>query len=324
MKHKWWQITLRGSAMGVAETIPGVSAGTIAFITGIYRRLIGAIGAFDAELFRLLKHYDWKAAWNRIDGNFIVYLLSGMVIGLGLGIFGVSYLLENYPPVIWAFFLGLVIASIAYVARQITHWNLLQIILLILAAVLAFLITQLPMGRVNGELWFVFICGTVAISAMLLPGISGSFILLILGMYQFILHDTLKDGVLSNQDPEALLVFGVFALGCIGGLFSFARILKWAFNRYENRTLAALTGFLLGSAYKLWPWRIPTLGLNENDELIRHPTADKFDKVIEEALVLPNTYVSELSQSNFLMVSIGTFLLGIGIVWVLARVDEKI
>jgi len=310
--------------MGVAETIPGVSAGTIAFITGIYRRLIGAIGAFDAEFIQLLKKKSWKAAWERMDGFFVVCLLSGMVIGLGLGIFGVSFLLEHYPPVIWAFFLGLVIASIVFVARQITHWNLLQFILLILAAAFAFFITQLPMGRVNDELWFIFFCGAIAISAMLLPGISGSFILLILGMYQFILHDTLKDGVLSNQDPQSLLVFGTFALGCIVGLFSFARILKWAFNRYENRTLAALTGFLLGSAYKLWPWRVPMLGYNENDELIRHPTTDTFDKVIEEALVAPQSYVAELTQPNFLLASVFAFLFGLAIVWILASVDEKI
>lgn len=324
MKHKWWQIALRGSAMGVAETIPGVSAGTIAFITGIYRRLIGAIGAFDSELIQLLKQKNWKGAWEKMDGFFVVYLLSGMVIGLGLGIFGVSYLLEHYPPVIWAFFLGLVIASIVFVARQITHWNILQFVLLALAAAFAFFITQLPMGRVNDELWFIFLCGAIAISAMLLPGISGSFILLILGMYQFILHDTLKDGVLSNQEPQSLMVFGTFALGCILGLFSFARILKWAFNRYENRTLAALTGFLLGSAYKLWPWRVPMLGLNESDELISHPTTEKFDKVIEEALVSPGVYVAELSQSDFLIPAIGSFLFGLVIVWVLARVDEKI
>ncbi len=310
--------------MGVAETIPGVSAGTIAFITGIYRRLITAIGAFDAELLQLVKQKSWDRAWEKMEGFFIVYLLAGMLIGLGLGIFGVSYLLENYPPVIWAFFLGLVIASIVYVARQITHWNIWQILLLVLSAAFAFFITQLPMGRVNDELWFVFICGTVAISAMLLPGISGSFILLILGMYQFILHDTLKDGVLSNQDPQALVVFGIFALGCVTGLFSFARILKWAFNRYENRTLAALTGFLLGSAYKLWPWKLAMLGLNENDELISHPTTDTFDKVIEEALVSPGVYVNELSQPNFLMASILSFFFGLAIVWVLARVDEKI
>lgn len=310
--------------MGVAETIPGVSAGTIAFITGIYRRLISAIGAFDAEFLQLMKQKNWKQAWLKIDGLFILYLLAGMVLGLGLGIFGVGFLLENYPPVIWAFFLGLVIASIVFVARQITHWNALQWALLIASAAFAYFITQLPMGRVNDELWFVFICGAVAISAMLLPGISGSFILLILGMYQFVLHDTLKDGVLSEQDPGALAVFGVFAVGCIAGLFSFARILKWAFNRYENRTLAALTGFLLGSAYKLWPWRVPMLGLNEDDELIKHPTTESFDKVIEEALVMPKAYLSELSEPHFLIPSILSFLFGLGIVWILARVDEKI
>lgn len=310
--------------MGVAETIPGVSAGTIAFITGIYRRLISAIGAFDTEFVELMKQKNWKQAWLKIDGFFILYLLAGMILGLGLGIFGVGFLLDNYPPVIWAFFLGLVIASIVFVARQITHWNALQRGLLIASAAFAYFITQLPMGRVNDELWFVFICGAVAISAMLLPGISGSFILLILGMYQFILHDTLKDGVLSEQDPGSLAVFGVFAVGCIVGLFSFARILKWAFNRYENRTLAALTGFLLGSAYKLWPWRVPMLGLNEDDELIKHPTTESFDKVIEEALVMPKAYLLELSEPHFLIPSILSFLFGLGIVWIFSSVDEKI
>jgi putative membrane protein len=323
MNLKAWQIALRGAAMGVAETIPGVSAGTIAFITGIYRRLIAAISAFDADLIKLIFQFNYQMVWKKIDGGFLLALILGMIVGIGIGVFGVGYFLDHYPPVVWAFFLGLVLASVIFIARGIKSWSIKTIFTVLFGAVMAFFITQLPIGAVNDELWFVFLCGVVAISAMILPGISGSFILLILGMYQFILHDSLKDGVLKEQEPTAILTILVFGLGCILGLIFFSRILKWAFNHYENTTLAVLTGFILGSAYKLWPWRIALTGYNETDELISHPTDEVFDKVLTESYVLPQVYYQELALNPFLIPAIFAFLAGLILVFILGRLDKS-
>lgn len=316
---------MKGAAMGIAESIPGVSGGTIAFITGIYDRLIFAIKAFDPKLIGIARKDGFGAVYKTVDGNFLVSLLVGMVFGLILGVFGVAYFLEYYPPVVWAFFFGLIVASVIYIGRQIEGWNIQRTVFLLLGAVIAYAITQLPLGEANSSLWFVFLCGAVAVSALMLPGISGSFILLILGMYQYILHDTFKEGVLSEHDPQALIIMITFGLGMLLGLASFSRVLSWAFKNYRQTTLAMLTGFMIGALHKVWPWRIPKTIMLEDGSILPFELGLEVDKVIQEANVLPARYASELLMSPYLVASIISLVVGfVGVFYLEKLGSEKV
>ena len=207
---------LKGAAMGVAEVIPGVSGGTIAFITGIYERLIDAIKSFSpTKLLAAFKADGIAGVWKSIDGTFLVSLLIGMVGGIGIGVTVVKYLLETHPVYVWSFFFGLIVASAVYIAKQITKWSALEIILLIIGSIFAYWITIATPSTGSESLWFTFLAGSIAICALILPGISGSFILLLMGIYTFILHDTLSDGVLKQQDSAAIIRLLVFGAGCL-------------------------------------------------------------------------------------------------------------
>ena len=226
--------------------------GTIAFITGIYERLINAIkSVLGLEGIRALREGGLSGAWKAIDGFFLLFLVGGMAAGIIAGAFGVSYLLETYPEMVWAFFFGLIVASAIYIGRQVRPWNTSGILALVVGIAVAYWITIANPAGGNESPVFIFFAGAIAISALILPGISGSFILLLLGMYQFILHQTLKEGVLENQEPAALITLGIFALGCLLGLATFSRVLSWTFKRYKNTTLALLTGFMIGSLNKV-------------------------------------------------------------------------
>jgi len=316
-------IALKGMAMGIAETIPGVSGGTIAFITGIYEKLLESIKAFKPSLLSTWKKEGFKAVWNEINGGFLVSLLGGMIIGIGIGLVAVEKLLEAYPPVVWAFFFGLIIASIIYVGKQISKWNLGPIVALIIGVAVAFGITLLPIGQVNGSLWFVFICGAIAVSALILPGISGSFILLLMGMYSYILHDTLKEGLLTNHESGALITMVVFGLGMIIGLVTMARFLTWSLKKHKDVTLAILTGFMIGALNKLWPWRIPVKVMDNNDNIVDFSKGLEYDKVITAFSSSPASYLEKFGQPEFLVSSIIFFILGIVLVLGLDKFSFK-
>lgn len=240
--------------MGIAEVIPGVSGGTIAFITGIYEELIDTIkSVLGPNLFKGFKDGGIAGAWKAANGEFVVTLLTGMVIGVVGGVFTVVHLLETYPQLLWSFFFGLILASAIYMARQVNSWRVGEIVSLIIGTALAYYITVASPSQGSESLFFIFISGAIAISALILPGISGSFILLLLGMYTFILP-TVKEA-LKTFDISALIVVGVFGFGCLFGLATFSRVLSWTFKNYRNITIALLTGFLIGSLNKLWPWR---------------------------------------------------------------------
>lgn len=272
--------------MGMAEVVPGVSGGTIAFITGIYERLIFAIKSVDIELLRLIGKGKIAEAWKKIDGNFLVILLTGMVIGIVVGVFAITWLLENEPIGIWSFFFGLILASCLVVGRDIDRWNASSIIALIIGTVLVYYVTIAVPSTGIEALWFVFICGAVAISALLLPGLSGSFILLLLGMYTYILPKVKE--VLSGN-LEGLSVLVTFAVGCLVGVLSFSRVLTWAFKNYKNTTLAFLTGLMIGSLNKVWPWQ-QVLSTRENS---------KGEEVVAfSKSVLPSTFSG--LEENFL------------------------
>ncbi|WP_166382175.1 MULTISPECIES: DUF368 domain-containing protein [unclassified Polaribacter] len=240
-------IGLKGMGMGAADVVPGVSGGTIAFISGIYEELLGSISNVNLGLFKTLKKDGFKAAWTQLNGNFLASLFIGIFISIISLAKVIKYLLENEPILLWSFFFGLVLASIIYIAKQITKWNAISVIVLVLGAFLAYYITTLnPLVSENSSPLFIFLAGAIAICAMILPGISGSFILVLLGAYKPVLD------ALNNRDFKTILVF---MAGAIVGLLTFSHVLKWLFKHYKNITLAALTGFIIGSLNKIWPWK---------------------------------------------------------------------
>ena len=252
-------ISLKGIAMGAADAVPGVSGGTIAFISGIYEELISTISNINLSLFKTLFSKGLKPFWKDLNGNFITALMIGIVISFVSFMRLAKYLLENHPILIWSFFFGLIIASIYFVGKQITKWSISTISALIIGVVIAFYITTLPALASNDNSLYLFISGSIAICAMILPGISGSFILIILGAYK-----TLSDA-LHDFDIKKILIF---AVGALVGLLSFSHLLKWLFKNYHNITLALLTGFIFGSLNKVWPWK-ETLTWHTNSKGIK-------------------------------------------------------
>jgi len=244
-------LVLKGMAMGAADVVPGVSGGTIAFISGIYEELLSSISSLNLGLVNTLKKEGVAAAWKQANGSFLLSLFTGIIVSVLSLAKVLKWLLENEPVILWSFFFGLILASILYIGKQIKNWNFITISVLIIGVVNAYYITTLnPMVTENSSLWYLFLSGSLAICAMILPGISGAFILVLLGAYAPILE------AVNNKD---LLKIGVVALGALAGLLSFSRILKWLFNSFNNLTLAALTGFIIGSLNKIWPWKETTL-----------------------------------------------------------------
>ena len=240
-------IGLKGMAMGAADVVPGVSGGTIAFISGIYEELLASISNVNFKLLKTLKSDGIKAAWKQVNGSFLLALFIGIFISIISLAKTIKWLLENEPILLWSFFFGLVLASIIYIGKQISKWNTKAIIILIIGAFVAYYITTLnPLVTENSSLLFMFLAGSIAICAMILPGISGAFIMVLLGAYKPILS------ALNDRDYKTVAT--VF-LGAIVGLLVFSKILKWMFTNYKNYTLAILTGFIVGSLNKIWPWK---------------------------------------------------------------------
>lgn len=239
-------VSLKGLAMGAADAVPGVSGGTIAFISGIYEELINTISGVNFSLITTLKKQGFGAFWKQLNGNFITALLIGIVISFVSFMKLAKYLIEYHPILIWSFFFGLIVASIYFVGKQITKWNFPSILGVVIGTIVAYYITTIPASNVNDSPYFLFFAGALAICAMILPGISGSFILVILGAYK-----TLSDAIHVLDFKKLAL----FISGAIVGLLSFSHILKWLFKKFHNLTLAILTGFILGSLNKVWPWK---------------------------------------------------------------------
>lgn len=254
-------IALKGIAMGAADVVPGVSGGTIAFISGIYEELLSSISNVNLDLFKTLKKEGFKAAWKQLNGNFLASLFVGIFISIVSLAKIISWLLVHHPILLWSFFFGLVLASVIYIAKQVTKWNPLSFILLISGAVLAYYITTLnPLISENASPLFMFLAGAIAICAMILPGISGSFILVLLGAYKPVL------AAINNRDFTTIAAVG---LGAIVGLLSFSRVLKFLFKHYKNYTLVVLAGFVIGSLNKIWPWKkVLTYRTNSHGEQV--------------------------------------------------------
>lgn len=239
-------LLLKGIAMGAADVVPGVSGGTIAFITGIYEELLATIAGINLTTFKTLKTDGVKGFWKAINGNFLLPLIFGIAISIISLAHAVTYALENHPLLVWGFFFGLVVASTIVVGKTIKKWNFKLFVSLILGAAFAFWITTLNPGEGSSQSWYIFVSGVLAICAMILPGISGAFILLLLGSYNTILT------AIKSLDVTTA---AIFAIGCVTGLLSISKLLSWAFKHYHNLMISVLTGFLIGSLNKLWPWK---------------------------------------------------------------------
>ncbi|AZJ36420.1 DUF368 domain-containing protein [Tenacibaculum singaporense] len=260
-KKDYFVIALKGMAMGAADVVPGVSGGTIAFISGIYEELLGSISNINLKLLKTLKKEGLASAWEQVNGNFLAALFVGIFISIVSLAKMISWLLVHHPILVWSFFFGLVLASVIYIAKQVTQWNLVSGFLLMLGAILAYYITTLnPLVSENSSMLFMFLAGAIAICAMILPGISGSFILVLLGAYKPVL------AAVNNRDFTTIAFVG---LGAIVGLLTFSRVLKYLFENYKNYTLVVLTGFIIGSLNKIWPWKkVLTYRTNSHGEQV--------------------------------------------------------
>ena len=236
-----------GILMGIADAIPGISGGTIALLLGIYEELIGSISNFNINLFQNLKKKGIKYCWNKINGNFLLSLISGVLLSLVSFVKIFSILIQKYPLFIWSFFLGLILATLFVINRNIKKWNIVNFILIFIFAFLTILLSIInPNISENINLFYILICGIIASSAMILPGISGSLILVILGVYTLIIN------ALNNLEYNIILVF---LIGCLIGIINFSKIIKWLFHNYRDYTFSIMLGLVIGSIYTVWPWR---------------------------------------------------------------------
>lgn len=282
-------------AMGAADVIPGVSGGTIAFISGIYERLISALSAIDPSLISLLRKEGFAAVWKKVDGFFLLVLLSGIATSILSLAKGVTYLLDHHPIPIWSFFFGLIIASVLVVQRQIKVNQWMNLVPFAIGIAFAWWITMLAPSQSTNSLWFIFFSGAIAICAMILPGISGSFILVIMGKYQYILE--------SLHELRYEVIF-VFIAGCTIGLLSFVRLVKWLFAKYHDISIALLGGFMIGSLNKVWPWKITMESLQIDEKLIPSVQRNVSPFAYESITGLPSELFLSLASAG-----IGLFLI---------------
>lgn len=284
-------ITLRGIAMGAADVVPGVSGGTIAFISGIYQELIDSISKVNLGALKILKEEGIKSAWQYVNGNFFLALFTGIGISILSLSKGIKYLLENQPIGVWSFFFGLMVASILFLWKDIKQWNFATISALISSVFVAYYITIIPPLAGNDSLFSLFFAGALAICAMILPGISGAFILVLLGAYHTIL------GAIDSFDIKIISVVG---LGAVAGILSFSNILKYLFKHYKNITMAGLTGFVIGSLNKVWPWK----------EVLESEIDAHGKKIILlEKSILPNNFHGEPQVALAIFLALAGFFL---------------
>ena len=239
-------LALKGCAMGMADVVPGVSGGTIAFISGIYEELLDSIRSVNATALKLLLKLRLGEFWRHVNGSFLLPVLLGIAIAIFSLARLMTYLLTYHPIAIWSFFFGLIIASSVLVARQIGHWNWRTVLAFAVGAVAAWWITVATPAETPNDWWFVMLSGAIAICAMILPGISGAFILLLLGKYQYIMQ-----AVGDFNIP----VIAVFVIGAVAGIISFSHLLSWLLKHLHDITVAVLMGFMVGSLNKVWPWK---------------------------------------------------------------------
>ena len=294
--------------MGTADLMPGVSGGTIALILGVYKELIQSIDSINLKNLKSLKLQGFKSFWNNINGQFLSFLFLGILTAVFAFSFAIDWLITHHPIPLWSFFLGLLLASVFILKNTLNEWGAFNILLILLSAALSFFITQVTPNGGEIGLFYLFISGFFGIIAMILPGISGAYILLILGAYTTVigLIKTFITG-LSTLNIEVLIPTStqllVFVLGIVLGLRIFASVLKWLFDKEHDKTMAVLIGLMIGALHKIWPWQ------------------EKFDIVLGESSKTISKPISpfDYSENPQLLLSITFFIVGFSLVWILER-----
>ncbi|RVU30488.1 DUF368 domain-containing protein [Neptunomonas marina] len=291
--------------MGAADAVPGVSGGTVAFITGIYEELIHSLRQVDLSAAKILFSDGPKAFWAHINGSFLLALVGGIIFSLASFAHLIVYLLDTYPEMLWSFFFGLILASTWSVMRHIPRWDMNTLSFFILGTLSAYVVTSISPTQIEATSLMIFLAGSIAICAMILPGISGSFILLIMGLYGPIL------GAVKSFDLPVILLF---MSGCVVGLLSFVRVLDWLFSNYKALTLAVLSGFLLGSLNKVWPWKYTTAY-----------TVDRHGKEVPlvQDNISPFAYEALTGQNSFMVASLVLLIVGMALVLLLDSRDTQ-
>ena len=239
-------VALKGFCMGAANVVPGVSGGTIALITGIYKDIIAALNSLmEKDTWKALLKGDFKGFWQRVHGSFLLWLAIGVIVSVFSLAKLMTYVLEHHPVQTWAFFFGLIVASAILMFKDIKGWGIKEILFTLGGVALGLLVCTLSPTETPDNWFFVFLCGAIAVCTMILPGISGSFVLVILGKYDYIMQ------AIADLNWGVLIVFG---LGCVAGILAFAKFLHWLLGRFEKETMLVLLGFVLGSLVKVWPW----------------------------------------------------------------------
>ena len=302
---EYFVLFVKGVAMGIGNIIPGVSGGTIALITGIYERFIHAFKSWDVRALRLLLKGDLKGLYTYTDLGFITSVMLGAILSILLLAKVLNYTLDNYPVYTWAYFFGLILASVYFVGKTIERWNFGALFALTMGVLIALVISFLSPTSVNRNFWYLIVCGVVAICSMLLPGLSGSFVLILMGNYKLVLE------AIETMDFSVLVPV---ALGTVIGLVSFSRFLSWLIRKYRNATIALLTGFVVGSLSMLWPWQEKVQRTDAAGMLLVKPDGEP---ILFHQRYLPDRFDQEVVIALLLM------LLGVITIWGLERLALK-
>jgi len=249
-------VFFKGMMMGIADIIPGVSGGTIAIITGVYEEFLSTLNSLNINVFTLIKNGKFKELWNKYNLSFLLSLVSGILSSIFLLSHSIVYIIENFPVVLWSFFLGLITSSIFYLFKEIKKWTIKVLIFNLLGIGTSLIVLTLNPGSQEISSTYLFFCGMISITAMLLPGVSGAYILVLLGAYETMLK-TIKGVVSLNS--EYYLNFFSFVLGALLSVKLFSKALTWSYNKHKNYTLSCLVGFMIGSLPSLWPWKTDSI-----------------------------------------------------------------
>lgn len=298
-------IWVRGVAMGAADVVPGVSGGTVAFITGIYEELLNSIKNLTPMALTILFKKGVKPFWAHINGNFLIALLLGILTSIALLARGIVYLLDNQPVLIWSFFFGLILSSAVWMLGQVKHWQSGYVMALLAGAGVAYVLTVISPAQALVTPLTVFLAGSVAICAMILPGISGSFLLLLMGMYS---------PVLTAIKSADVVLIGSFLGGCAVGILCFSHVLSWLFKRAHDLTIVVLIGFMVGSLNKVWPWKYTvSYRINSHGEQVP----------MMQDNILPMSYEHLSGLDPMIVPAVLLALLGVGVVFGIERVTRK-
>lgn len=300
---------LKGMAMGAADIVPGVSGGSIALIAGIYQELLDSINSFNLENLALLKRLEVKKFYKAINGSFLLSLLLGILTSIFALSKVITYLMEEHPIPLWSFFCGLILVSAFLILKDIKRWHLGVVIAVLIGTAIAYWVTNLPPTTSPDAKWFIFVAGAIAICAMILPGISGSFILLILGKYE---------PILQAVNQKDIFTLALFASGCAVGILSFSRVVSYLLRKFHSATIGLLSGFMLGSVNELWPWKIVTAW--------RTSSSGEQKPFLTENL-WPSQYSEQVGHDPLFISAILAFGFGIGLVlfieWLASKLQQE-